>query len=59
MEEISSTMVWIRLLELPIEFFNEELLLRVGNSIEKAVRVDKTTLANEREKFATCAQINL
>ncbi|KAI5679996.1 hypothetical protein M9H77_01223 [Catharanthus roseus] len=45
MEDVSSTMVWIRLPELPIESFNEELLLRIGNHIETVIQVDQTKTA--------------
>lgn len=36
-EAIYSIMVWIRLPELPIEFFNEELLLRIRYKLGKAL----------------------
>lgn len=38
-EDVHATMVWVHLSELPIEFFNEELLLRVENRIGKAIHV--------------------
>lgn len=60
MEEVSSTMVSVRLPELPIEFFSEELLLQIGNLIGRAIRVDLTTISHMRERFARlCIQIYL
>lgn len=56
---ISSTMVWIRLPEIPIEFFNEPSLMKIGNKLGKAVRVDRTTLAVARGKYARiCLEVD-
>lgn len=52
MESIHSTTVWVRLPELPIEFFNKELLLRIENHTGKAVRVDSPTSTHMRGRFA-------
>lgn len=53
-------MVWVRLPELVIEFFNKELLLRIGNHIGKAIQVDLTTMSQMRGKFGRlCVQIDL
>ncbi|KAI5649545.1 hypothetical protein M9H77_35550 [Catharanthus roseus] len=37
MDAISSTMIWVRLPGLPIEFFNDHLLMRVDNSTGRAI----------------------
>lgn len=52
METISSTMIWCQLPDLPIEFFNDDLLMRVGNYLGKAVKVDDTTRETLRGRFA-------
>lgn len=59
-KEVSTIMVWVRLPELPIEFFNEELLLRVGNHIDRLVCVDSPTKSQLRGGFARlCVYIYL
>lgn len=40
LEDIATTYIWARLLDSPIEFFNEELLIRVGKHLSKAIKVD-------------------
>lgn len=52
MEEISSTLVWICQPELPIECFNEELLMRVRDKLGKEIRVDHTTMTQTQKIFA-------
>lgn len=60
LEEISSTLVWILLAELSVEFFNDELLMRVGNKVEKVVRVDDTTILATRGRYTrVCVEVNL
>lgn len=44
LEEISSTMAWVQLSELHVKFFIEILLMRVGNKVGKAVKVDDTMI---------------
>ncbi|KAI5667628.1 hypothetical protein M9H77_17481 [Catharanthus roseus] len=48
-EEITSSMVWVRLPELLIEFFNEDLLMQAGNRLGRAVRIDDTIMAQFRD----------
>ena len=35
-----------------MEFFQEELLMRIGNRIGRAVKVDETTMAASRGRYA-------
>ncbi|KAH7867540.1 hypothetical protein Vadar_034652 [Vaccinium darrowii] len=59
-EGISSTMVWVRFPQLPIEYFDKDFLLRLGNCIGKAVKVDVPSSKSERGKFArVCVQLDL
>ncbi|KAI5678370.1 hypothetical protein M9H77_09320 [Catharanthus roseus] len=44
--------------ELPIEFFNDNLLLRIGNEIGRAVRVDQTTITQTGRFAQICVQVN-
>lgn len=49
---ISSILVWVRFPEMPIEFFNKELLLRMGNQIGKATKVDEATTSVTHGRFS-------
>lgn len=42
-EEVNSTVVWATLPELPSEFFNKDILMRVGNCLGKATHIDDMT----------------
>ncbi|KAI5656398.1 hypothetical protein M9H77_25191 [Catharanthus roseus] len=48
---ITSTLAWIRLPDIPVELFHEELLLWISNKIGKAVKIDYTTLSVTRGRF--------
>lgn len=52
LEEISSTLVRVRLPKLPLEFFNKGLLLRVGNCLGKAICINDTTRTATGWRFA-------
>lgn len=57
---LGKTAVWIRLPELPIEFFNADLLMEIGNQIGKPIKVDTKTTMATRGKFArVCVEVNL
>lgn len=57
---IDSLLVWVRFPVVPVEYFNERWLIRAGNQIGKAVKVDRTTLIASRGKFArVCVEIDL
>ncbi|KAL0291792.1 UNVERIFIED_CONTAM: hypothetical protein Scaly_2620300 [Sesamum calycinum] len=46
--------------EMPVEFFQEELLMRIGNRIGRAVKVDETTMAASRGRYArVCVEVDL
>ncbi|KAL0292873.1 UNVERIFIED_CONTAM: ATP synthase epsilon chain, chloroplastic [Sesamum calycinum] len=45
---------------MPVEFFQEELLMRIGNRIGRAVKVDETTMAASRGRYArVCVEVDL
>lgn len=46
---IESTNVWIRFPEIPIEYFNIEILTKMGNTIGKVTRIDHHTPKNHCE----------
>lgn len=49
MANVSSITVWIRLNELPIEYYNVEALHQIGKRIGNVLRVD-THMASENER---------
>lgn len=59
-EHITSTLVWIRIPRLPLEFFDETILMRVGNELGKAVKIDTNTMQVARGKYArVCVEVDL
>ena len=49
---MSSNAVWISLNELPIEYYEVEVLKQIENSIGKVLRIDTHTVAKARGRFA-------
>lgn len=49
---ITSTLVWVRFVEMPIEFFSRETLLCMGNLLGKATKVDEATASILQDRFA-------
>ena len=57
---VSSVAVWIRLNELPIEFYNAEALLHIRKAIGNVLRVDTYTTSETRGRFARlCVQVDV
>lgn len=51
--------MWVQLLELPLELFDEEVLFAIENTIGRTVKIDDTTLTVQRGRFARiCVEIN-
>ena len=56
----SSVAVWIRLPELPIEYYEPEALKEIGAAIGHVLRIDAHTVNGPRRRFARlCIQVNL
>ena len=56
----SSVAVWIRLLELPIEFYDPEVLKKIGEAIDPVLKIDTHIANGARGRFAMlCVQVNL
>lgn len=56
----SSTLVWIRIPNIPIEMFKEHILMRMGNKLGRAVRVDTTSVDVIRGNYARiCVEVGL
>lgn len=52
--------VWIRFLELPIEFYDPVVLREVGSAIGPVLRIDSYTASGSRARYARlCVQIDL
>lgn len=47
--KIFSTLVCVRFLGLPIELFDEEVFMILGNSVSRAIKVDATTVSVRRD----------
>nr|POF19473.1 uncharacterized protein CFP56_61118 [Quercus suber] len=57
---LSSIAVWVRLPELPIEFYEHNALLKIGRAIGPVLRIDANTANGVRGRFARlCVQVNL
>ena len=57
---LTSIAVWIRLLELPIKFYESSAPLKIGRAIGPVLRIDSHTANGERGRFARlCVQVNL
>ena len=48
MAKISTTTVWIRLEQLPIEYYHPKFLKHVGNKLRKLLKIDAVTSAAMR-----------
>ncbi|GMY33132.1 hypothetical protein FCV25MIE_28374 [Fagus crenata] len=58
--KISTTAVWARLLELPIELYDMNILRRIGNQLGSLLKIDARMMDNERGRFTRlCVQIDL
>jgi hypothetical protein len=59
-EYVKSIAVWVRFSGLPIEYYDAKLLHVIGDRIGRSVKVDKTTLYQERGKYARlCVEVDL
>lgn len=57
---VSSIAIWIRLNELPIEYYNAEALHLIGKAIGNVLRVDIHIAAEARGRFARlCVQVDV
>ncbi|KAK6944178.1 protein of unknown function DUF4283 [Dillenia turbinata] len=58
--KVTSTVVWVHLPQLPIEFFEEEVLFKIGKAIGKPLKTDNNTANALRGKFARiCIEVHL
>ncbi|GMY18366.1 hypothetical protein FCV25MIE_13605 [Fagus crenata] len=58
--KITTTAVWTRLPELPVELYDIGILTRIGNQLGTLLKVDARTVDGERGRYARlCIQIDL
>ncbi|XP_028093884.1 uncharacterized protein LOC114293973 [Camellia sinensis] len=56
----TTTAVWVRFPELPIEYYQEKVLFTIAKTIGRPLKIDWTTTMATREKFArVCVEIDL
>ncbi|CAN1162796.1 hypothetical protein LINPERHAP2_LOCUS24677 [Linum perenne] len=59
-EPLKTILTWVRLPKLPIHFFNQLAVTRIGNCIGKTVRLDLATSEGARAKYArVCVEVDL
>ncbi|CAN1311984.1 hypothetical protein LINPERPRIM_LOCUS28526 [Linum perenne] len=59
-EPIKTILMWVRLSKLPIHFFNELAVSRIGNAIGRTVRLDLATSEGARARYArVCVEVDL
>ncbi|CAL1402023.1 unnamed protein product [Linum trigynum] len=58
--QVTSTLVWVHLLEIPEEFFNREDVMHIAELIGDPIRVDRATELGARMKYAiVCVEVDL
>lgn len=56
---MEKTVVWARLPELPLEYFDRDILFQIGNKIGQTIKVDLTTEQVARGRYAQiCVEID-
>ncbi|KAG7558925.1 Ribonuclease H-like superfamily [Arabidopsis thaliana x Arabidopsis arenosa] len=59
-DEIVTTPVWVRLSNLPVNFYHRAILMGIAEGLGKPIKVDLTTMKLERARFArVCVEVNL
>ncbi|CAN1763200.1 hypothetical protein LINPERHAP1_LOCUS8726 [Linum perenne] len=59
-EPIRTILTWVRLPKLPIHYFNNVAVTRIGNYIGKTVRLDLATTEGTRARYArVCVELDL
>ncbi|KAK2442272.1 zinc ion binding / nucleic acid binding protein [Trifolium repens] len=57
---IEKAAVWVRIPDLPIEYYDAKVLHYIGDRISETVKVDRNTLFQERGKYArVCVEVDL
>lgn len=60
MDKISRMAVWVRILDLPVKYYRDFALKRIGGLLGPVVKIDKVTLGQTRGNFCRlCIENNL
>ncbi|GKV16524.1 hypothetical protein SLEP1_g27155 [Rubroshorea leprosula] len=58
--KLPKTAIWVKLYEVPMEYYHEAAILYLGNKLGRAIKVDRTTLLATRGEFArVCVEVDL
>ncbi|CAL1383338.1 unnamed protein product [Linum trigynum] len=58
--EVASTVAWARLLEIPIQYFHQDAVMKIGRRIGIPIRIDEATRTVARSDYArVCVQVDL
>ncbi|CAL1370532.1 unnamed protein product [Linum trigynum] len=58
--EISSTLVWAKLLDILIHYFHQEAMMKIGRRIGRPFRIDEATRTEAESDYArVCVQVDL
>lgn len=59
-DEITTTPVWVRISNLPVNFYHRSILMGIAKGLGNPIKADATTLNFERARFArVCVEVNL
>ncbi|KAA3472382.1 reverse transcriptase [Gossypium australe] len=59
-DDLSTTLVWIRIQGLPLEMFDEDALKVIGSAVGRPVKIDTHSALTSRGKFArVCVELSL
>ncbi|CAN1154517.1 hypothetical protein LINPERHAP2_LOCUS20053 [Linum perenne] len=59
-DSLKKILTWVRLPKLPIHFFNQVAVTRIGNNIGKTVRLDLATTEGARGRYdRVCVEIDI
>lgn len=59
-DEIMTTPVWVRLSNIPVNFYDHAILMGIAGALGRSIKVDMATLKVERARFArVCVEVNL
>ncbi|XP_031097086.1 uncharacterized protein LOC116001342 [Ipomoea triloba] len=58
--KLNKLLVWIRFPSLPIEYFEEDFLMKIGKEVDRPVKVDYTASLISKRKFARiCVELDM
>lgn len=58
--DIVTTQVWVKLTNIPVNYYHKLILMGIARGLGRPIRVDMTTLNIERARFARiCVEVNL